>query len=74
VSERLVVKMSRGRPTVRLEAIPGLENHSATYATAARAAVCLDLGKHGAERSSPKPPPPRAPAIIRLPFMARGRL
>ena len=28
MSERRVVRMSRGKPVVRLEAIPGRENHS----------------------------------------------
>ena len=76
VSEKRVTRMSRGRVVVRLETIPGRENHSLdalTYATAAKAALRLDLDQREAEVASVTPPVPRAPAVVRSPFMEKGR-
>jgi phage terminase large subunit GpA-like protein len=77
VSEKRVTRMSRGRVVVRLETIPGRENHSLdalTYATAAKAALhCLDLDQREAEVASVVPPAPRAPTVVRSPFMEKGR-
>ena len=77
VSERRVTRMSRGKPVVRLEAIPGRENHaldSLVYSTAARAALTLNLDTREAELASPVPPTPRSPSVVRSAFMERGRL
>ena len=77
VSERRVTRMSRGKPVVRLEAIPGRENHaldSLVYSTAARAALTLNLDTREAELSSPIPPTPRPPAVTRSSFVAAGRV
>jgi phage terminase large subunit GpA-like protein len=77
VSEKRVVRMRAGKPTVRLEVIPGRENHSLdafTYATAAKAALQrLDLDKREAEIASVVPPEPHPLRIARSRFMAQGR-
>jgi phage terminase large subunit GpA-like protein len=76
-SERRVARMVRGHPVPRLELIPGRQNHcldSLTYATAARAALRLDLDIREADLASPIPPTPRQPTVIRSRFMETGRL
>jgi phage terminase large subunit GpA-like protein len=77
VSEKRVVRMSRGKPVVRLETIPGRENHSLdalTYATAAKAALQrLDLDQREVEVASVVPPVPRPPRVARSSFMQQGR-
>ena len=75
-SERRVVRMSRGKPIVRLEQIPGRENHALdalVYATAARAALRLDLDQRSDELRAVTPPSTRS-GIIRSRFMEGGRL
>jgi phage terminase large subunit GpA-like protein len=70
VSERRVTRMSRGRLVVRLEQIPGRENHcldALVYADAAKAALRLDLDQREAELASPTPPKP-APQVWRSQF------
>ncbi len=77
VSEKRVTRMSRGRVVVRLEAIPGRENHALdalVYATAAKAALRLDLDVREVALASVQPPTPRQPMVARSEFMARGRL
>ncbi|BAQ17475.1 phage terminase large subunit family protein [Methyloceanibacter caenitepidi] len=76
-SERRVTRMSRGKPVVRLEAIPGRENHtldSAVYAFAAKAALTINLDAREAELSTTIPPSPKRPAVHRSAFMERGRV
>jgi phage terminase large subunit GpA-like protein len=75
VAEKRVVRMSRGRPQVRLEVIPGRENHcldAVTYAHAARAALKLDLSAREAELASPVPPSP-SKRVWHSKFMQYGR-
>lgn len=76
-SERKVTRMSRGRPVVAFERVPGRAAEALdalVYATAARSALQLDFHKRETELASPVPPTPRPQTVVRSEFMARGRL
>ncbi len=78
VSERRVTRMSRGKPVVRLEAIPGRENHTLdalVYSFAAKATLHVNLDQRAEALCSPIPEPPtRQQVVVRSSFMERGRL
>lgn len=75
-SERRVVRMARGKPTVRFERIPGKDAEALdcmVYATAARAALQLNLDVRALELSSPVPPSTTPPAVIRSSWVENRR-
>ncbi len=75
-SERRIVRMSRGRPVVRFERVPGYRAEALdclALAFAARAALRLDLDARADELRAPTPAPPRS-GIIRSKWMEQGRL
>ena len=76
VSERRVVRMSRGRSEVRFERIKGrrAETLDATvYAWAARQLVNMNLGQRAEELASPVALKPVMPTVVRSGWMDRGR-
>ena len=76
-SERRVVRYSRGRPTIRFERKTGALAEALdalVLATAAHAAVRVNVEAREVELTSPVPPVPTQPRIARSQFMQRGRL
>ena len=73
VSERRVVRYSRGQPTRAFERIPGRRAESLdalVYAIAARSLVSMDLDRREKELSSPAMPA-RPPSVVRSAWLGR---
>lgn len=75
-SERRIVRYSRGRPQIRFERKLGALAEALdalVLATAAHAAVRVNVQAREEELASVTPPTPREPRIARSSFMQRGR-
>jgi phage terminase large subunit GpA-like protein len=71
-AERLVTRMSRGRPVRRFEAIPGRRSEAldgTIYALAARAGLALNLDAREASLKGEPQSAPKAPAVTRSRWM-----
>jgi phage terminase large subunit GpA-like protein len=78
-AEKRVVRLARGKPTVRFERKIGQRNEAldaCIYAMAARAALNLTDAAFDQRESIlqlPEAPPPSRPAVVKSAFMERGR-